>query len=813
MTKSANIAIVFLLLLNLSASAQRPRRPQADYLDQSGIRLAATSIDPDGDSIVFARMRERMKKVRSEQGRPTVALVLSGGGAKGAAQISILKALEEKEIPIDMILGTSIGGLIGGLYATGYTADELDTLIRNMDWDKVLSDKVNQDFVPYSKKMRQQRYLVSMPFHYSKEDFASKVGEGVILSARRKGLNLSASQEDELVDGAASTTSFNSLPAGYSYGLNVNNLIASLTVDYHDSLDFMSLPIPFVCVASDVVSCKAKYWTSGPLATAMRSTMSIPVMFEPVRYEDMILIDGGTRNNYPSDVARAMGADIVLGIVLADADLSYAQINNIMDLIMQVTDMLGREAYVGNVRKSDVIIQPDLTGFNMLSFSTEEVGDIIRRGEDAVLANKDALAALKDKLGSSVTELHAPRATNINRQAVKIKEIRFSGVDGDDAEYLRRQIPIKAGDEVMAPQLEEATSRLFSLDALEAVDYKLSRDDDGYILIFNCSKGPVHRLGVSGRADSEEFVAAMINLGLNVNKLRGARFDFEGRLGAHWYGQAKYSCILPKLPTLNMSLTGGHTNAVISRDEFNYQAGYSVFKFDAFLSGIQLENFDFRSGFRYEEYNVNSWLTDSGTAVPKNQLQLLSKGYSSFYASLRHYTFDDLYFPSKGINIGMDLQLLPWNSAAKVMSVDLKTVFRMNDWLSLLPSFYTRTIVDRNSDNLFISNYVGGTMPGRYIDSQIPFAGFNYATLAKDYMMVLNLDMRARLAKDFYFTLQGGYFNDNESLPGSWKELLPTYLGFAGELAYDSLAGPVRARVQWSDFRGWSAYLGVGFDF
>ena len=427
MNRLKYIAVVLLLLLPFAAQGQRQYRRHTDYKKQTTVRLAATSTDPDTDSLVFLRMRERMDKVRKDQHRPTVALVLSGGGAKGAAQVSILKALEERQIPIDMVLGTSIGGLIGGLYSIGYTADELDSLVRNMDWDKVLSDNVNQDFVSYNKKMRQQRYLVSIPFHYAKEDFVSKVGEGVIMSARRKGLHLSAAQEDELVNGAAATTSFNSLPAGYAYGLNVNNLISSLTVDYHDSLDFMSLPIPFVCVASDVVSCKAKYWTSGPLATAMRSTMSIPVMFEPVRYQDMILIDGGTRNNYPSDVARAMGADIVLGIVLADADLSYAQINNIMDLVMQVSDMLGREAYVGNVRQSDVIIRPDLTGFNMLSFSTEDIGDIIRRGEDAVLANKKELDDLKARVGTAPTKLQAPKAININRQAVKINEIRFSG--------------------------------------------------------------------------------------------------------------------------------------------------------------------------------------------------------------------------------------------------------------------------------------------------------------------------------------------------------------------------------------------------
>ena len=165
MTRLRYMALILLILLPMGAQGQRQRR-RSDIRNQATVRLAATSADPVADSMVFLRMHERMNKVRREQHRPTVALVLSGGGAKGAAEISILKALEEKEIPIDMVLGTSIGGLIGGLYSIGYTADDLDSLIRNMDWGKVLSDNVNQDFVSYNKKMRQQRYLVSMPFHY-----------------------------------------------------------------------------------------------------------------------------------------------------------------------------------------------------------------------------------------------------------------------------------------------------------------------------------------------------------------------------------------------------------------------------------------------------------------------------------------------------------------------------------------------------------------------------------------------------------------------------------------------------------------------
>jgi len=373
-------------------------------------------------------------------------------------------------------------------------------------------------------------------------------------------------------------------------------------------------------------------------------------------------------------------------------------------------------------------------------------------------------------------------------------------------------VRINIGEKVRAPRIEAAVDRLFSMDAFEAVNYTLSPSGDGYILNFNCSKGPVHRIGAAGRADSEELVAAMLNLGWNVNKLRGPRLDFEGRLGNRLYGQLKYSFISPRFPTLNVEGKLGYTNAKIRQDAYNYRTGFRTTALDAYLSGMRLENFDFRVGLKHEYYGVTSWLTDSGNQVPKDQMQLLSKGFSSVYATLRHYTLDDLYFPSKGMNVGVGLQWLPWRGGTKMMSVDFRTVFRINDWLAILPEFYTRTVIDAAEDNLFYSNYVGGTMGGRYLDTQIPFVGFNQVTRARNFTSVLNLDFRAQLDKNFYASLLGGYFTDCDVVT-SFREFAPTYVGVAGELAYDSLIGPVRARLQWSNFRGWSAYIGVGFDF
>ena len=141
-------------------------------------QLSTGSVDPEGDAEAFAEVRKKMDKIRRTEHRPTVALVLSGGGAKGAAHVGVLRYLEEQQIPIDMVLGTSMGGLMGGLYSMGYDSHYLDSLVTTMDWGLILSDHVPQSYISYSSKMYKEKYLFSVPFHYSDDVFRAMTGQG-----------------------------------------------------------------------------------------------------------------------------------------------------------------------------------------------------------------------------------------------------------------------------------------------------------------------------------------------------------------------------------------------------------------------------------------------------------------------------------------------------------------------------------------------------------------------------------------------------------------------------------------------------------
>ena len=207
--------------------------------------------------------------------RPRVAVVLGGGGAKGVAHASVLEIIEETGIPIDMVVGTSMGAIMGGLYCIGYTPRQLDSLARSMNWNVLLSDKIDRDRLPFTRKETDEKYLFTYSFGNKLKD--AKLG-GVI------------------------------------QGQNLDNLFSELTFGYHSPINFDSLPIPFACVAVNVVDGKEYVFRSGVLQTAIRSSMSIPGAFTPVEIDSMILIDGGVINNYPVDVARSMGADIVIGV-------------------------------------------------------------------------------------------------------------------------------------------------------------------------------------------------------------------------------------------------------------------------------------------------------------------------------------------------------------------------------------------------------------------------------------------------------------------------------------------------------------------
>lgn len=786
----------------------------------AGAQLSTASVSPQEDSIAFADMRSRMDRIRRTEHRPTVALVLSGGGAKGSAHVGALKYLEELEIPVDMVLGTSMGGLVGGLYSLGYDAAYLDSLLTSVDWNIILSDKVPQNYLSYNTKVYREKFVLAVPFHYSHDAFLAMTGQDPDGDASRKDAKKArkASDMDIPINNIA-----RSLPAGYINGLNVNNVFSSMSAGYQDSISFRDLPIPFCCVASDMVTCKAKNWTSGSITEALRSTMSIPGMFDPVKTHGMVLVDGGTRNNFPTDIAREMGADYVIGVELSDEELEYNDINNIADILWNFIDMLGREAFSKNIGNTDVFIKPYLKGFNMLSFDSESIATIIDRGYEAAKSQRDALLAIKEEMPDSKTTYKNRPADDINRSSIQIRSIEFEGMDDRESRLLSGKMKFRAGDHIDKADIDNALSIIFATGSFESVTYQLGGNEQPYRLIFICKKKPVHQLGFGYRADNETLVDLILNVGLNAHKIAGSKLDLTGKLGQNKYAEAHFSYDLPKTPTFNVTARiNGNTGDMVY-DDINYRLKYWSHSEEAYFSNMHWTKFDFNAGARYESFRITDWLSNGETAMSSEILNLCGGNFLSAFVTGRAYTFDNGYFPTRGVDLNFGYQWLFHKSGASdfkpehIGTFNFRDVIRFGQHVAFLYGIHARALLNAGEvglGNLPFKNYVGGTMAGRYVDQQIPFCGWGGAVISDDYTATADAALRFRFGRNLFTTFQGGYYRTSHT-PGDFiDEDNISAIGACFEIAYRTLVGPLKVDVRWSDMTNKvGVYVGFGYDF
>ena len=770
--------------------------------------LSMDSVDPQGDAVFIKQVRTRMARIRHDERRPTVALVLSGGGAKGAAEVGVLKYLEEMEMPVDMVLGTSIGGLLGGLYAVGYRSEDLHELFTTQDWGVILSDAVPQSYIPYTTKMDNAKYVVTIPFHNAEE----------VLDERR------TRQRESLVS---------SLPSGYANGFNINNLLSSLTVGYHDSLAFRDLPTPYVCVATDLVTNKAKNWGAGQLKTAMRSTMSIPGLFNPVRTGGMILVDGGTRNNFPADIAKAMGADIIIGIELSDLKAGYDEINNIGDIASQFINMLGKDAFDKNVNIPNVLIKPTISEFNMLSFSNEAVDTMMARGYSAAQAKEAELLAIKSMVSKAKPKEEGAHAVNLARQGVQVRSIEFRGVSDDESRLLSRILPFRAGAILDKAAIDDAMCRLQATGAFASITYSMLGSEAPYALVFDCVTAPTNNIGFGVRMDTVEWASMIFNIGINANSLTGSRFSITTKLGQNFKAGFHYSYNLPGLPTVNLEGTilrykGSLTSS--GGEGMMLEAPLWGHRETLYLTDVNWSRANFKLGLKNEFYSFRSSSYLGAMIEALAGKNALKGEYIGAFAEGHWYSFDNHYYPSKGSSVSLtanyDFRQAGVSGFTPILSVglDYKQVFPIGSRLAIIPDLHFRNIVNNGytTDEYGLEfkqwstmhiNVVGGEIQGRYVEQQVPFFGINNTVLADDYLATGVLELRWNPYKKLYASALAGIFESSKALDTFISEFDPDCFALGVELGYNFIGGPVKLQTHWSNSYGWGFYASIGFDF
>ena len=797
---------------------------------QNGI--IAPSVNPTEDSLAVARVRAKMDSIR--QYRPTVAVVLGGGGARGMAHLGVLRYIEEMGIPVDLVGGTSMGGLVSGLYSLGFGAEYLDSLVRAIDWTVMMSDKIPDSFQTYKVRRNKERFAMMIPFHYDNEDMRDRI---VRQTRYNKNYEQSDTRSGDMGQEMMAKVGMG-LPDGFLFGFNVRNTLSSVTVGYQDSLAFDKLPVPFFCVATDMLSMKEKNWTSGSLVDAMRSTMAIPGYFRPVRLEGMVLVDGGTRNNFPVDVAKAMGADIVIGSEMP-APRNLADLGGLANLIMQNITLMSYDICEANRKNTDILLQHELKGYTMLSFDSKSVDDIIAQGYARAVENKEAFEAIAKRVGAVPGQAPERRqAIDLTKHKVRIGEIRYEGVTERESQYIISPALLPRDGMYGRSEIEKVLSALYGTKAFESVTYRISGEQEPYTLIFDCQKGQTNEAGVGIHLDLDEALYLDAHMGIGTRRLSGLRFISELKIGQVSQVDLDLSYKpFGQLPVVGVAFKNSYRNFSYRQEDVTHSEPFSKARYNGVNSRLEMYVEDarlvygnVRFGAAYDMEPYENYLDD----------QMHWQGWDfrshwlSTFASLRYDTFNESYFPTRGFRFTLDTRYVfdgfsiylededmdagdHYEGEVPPYSVGMvhaSAALPLGRAVVLQPSLYAGWQTETPGHMDFIHTLaVGGTLASRYIDNQIPFFGFSQGFYVCDnFAATAQLDIRFRLNHKNFLTVRGGAFQNKSALADLVRTPLTAY-AFGAEIGQKSVIGPMKFGAQWCNLSGFSVALSVGFDF
>jgi NTE family protein len=796
-------------------------------------RIIAPSVNPVEDSLAVARVRAKMDSIR--QYRPTVAVVLGGGGARGMAHLGVLRYIEEMGIPVDLVGGTSMGGLVSGLYSLGFGAEYLDSLVRAIDWTVMMSDKIPDSFQTYKVRRNKERFALTVPFHYDDEDMRSRID-------RQTRFNKNYEQSDTRTGDMSREMMAKvgiGLPDGFLFGYNVRNTLSSVTVGYQDSLAFDELPVPFFCVATDMLSLNEKNWTAGSLVDAMRSTMAIPGYFRPVRLEGMVLVDGGTRNNFPVDIAKAMGADIVIGSEMP-TPRNLADLGGLANLIMQNITLMSVDICEANRKNTDLLLQHELKGYTMLSFDSASVDDIIAQGYAKAVENKEAFEKIAKRVGA-VPGAQAPerrQAIDLAKHKVRIGEIRYEGVTEKESKYIISPALLPRDQMYGRAEIESVLSALYGTKAFESVTYRISGEQEPYTLILDCQKGQTNEAGVGLHVDLDEAIYLGAHLGIGTRRLSGLRFISEIKVGQVSLLDMDLSYKpLAQLPVFGVAWKNSYRNFSYRIDDDSQARAFSKARYNGVNTRLELYAEDaqmvygnVRFGAAYDMEPYENYLDDQ---MHWQGWDFRSRWFSTF-ASLRYDTFNESYFPTRGFRLTLDTRYVfdgysiyledegmeagehyegevpPYS----VGTVHASAALPLGRVVVLQPSVYAGWQTEQPGHMNFIHTLAaGGTQAGRYIDNQMPFFGFSQGFYVCDnFAATAQMDVRFRLNHKNFLTLRGGVFQNKNAL-ADLVRTRPTAYAVGAEFGQKTIIGPMKLGAQWCDKTGFSVALSVGFDF
>ncbi len=549
--------------------------------------------------------------------RPKIGLALSGGGVRGFAHVGVLEVLEEMRVPIDYIAGTSMGAIIGGLYASGLSPEQIRAVVLGLDWNDLFNDRPPRRDLWFRRKEDDTSDLVKLEMGLK---------NGRLL-----------------------------LPRGLVAGQKIGYALETLTLNAANVREFNRLPIPFRAVATDLVTGEMVVLERGNLGDAMRASMSVPGAVAPSEIDGRLLVDGGLVRNLPVDVARAMGADVVIAVDASTPLLSREALRSLSDVTLQVTGMLTHQNVEEQIKKADVAIVPDLGMTSVTDYAKS--ADILELGKAAARAQRDALVSYalpEPESKERLARLRAPLTGLPHVDAVTVE-----GAARVDRRIIKRRVKTRAGGPLDLDVLKGDLARIYELGDFERVDYELAEGGGRTRLVIRArekSWGPNFvRFGVNLRNDFQGDTDFNVVSRLTMTRLdplgaewrSDVQFGETRRISSEFYQPLDFSGVLFVAPSLD------YVNSTVGVfDGENKIAEYETREISgSFALGAQLG--------RYGETRIGvlRGRVRARPSVGSPDLPLLAVPTAAYAARVLIDRLDDPNFPSQGRRALLDVYL------------------------------------------------------------------------------------------------------------------------------------------------------------
>jgi len=723
--------------------------------------------------------------------RKRVAVVLSGGGAKGMAHIGVLKVLEKAGIPVDIVTGTSMGSIIGGLYAIGYNATALDSMVRVQDWSYVITDREDLSRQSIGDRKKQNTYAYST--------------------------GLTIGQRDPNA-------------GGFIKGKNLAELFKQLCAGYTDSLDFSrDLRIPFACVATNIVDNSEVDFHSGRLAQAMRASMAIPAAFSPVRIGDMVLVDGGLKNNYPADVARQMGADIIIGVTVQGPPKIADDIGHTMSIISQIVDVNCKNKYDENLAITDLHLQVDTKGYGSASFSHAAIDTLIRRGEELAMRHWDDIMALKERIGVSKDfkpEILQPLRPKVMTEKQRIVGYTFENMTPQDERFLRQKFQLSHRDSIDA-RLEQELTTCMRVDLFyqtaecrlvpekAAAAQNTTAETDGVRVILTAGNRKTAQLHAGVRYDMEEHVALQLGLDVPLKTAIPVNTELTLRLGKRLKARGEITIHPRSFTRPSLSVTFNRNDIDLYMDgDLDYNVRYNQFQAEFLPINFTLNRFNLQAGVRWDYMNYRSKLGSDEA----QQVTLDNEHFLSYRARAEYNSEDKWYFPTRGtrfkavyVYLTDNLAHLDGQTGMSIVSGHWRWSLPLSSRFTLQPMVYGRLLFGTVFPPVF-GNTIGGEWFGHYVDQQMPFAGIGNIEYVDRQFVAAQLQAQQRLGTNVYLLLRVAGGQQTKEIKDLFDRA--TLVGVQGAFYYNTMVGPIGAALGYSNkTRQVNFYINLGFEF